>query len=148
MTDEQRMLEANKAAAAIYYAKHGEPIEVSMAAISPDVIYHGRSDSPPSLEMWIEREKRFRRAMSDITTTVHRQTAEGDMVATHWTLEATHSGQLMDYAPSGKRITMASMCFDRVVDGLVVEHWGVRDLLSVLRTIGVVPKFTPKKPAG
>ncbi|MBC2777031.1 ester cyclase [Parasphingopyxis marina] len=145
MSDEKALLEANKAAAAVYYAKHAEPVEVSMAAISKDVIYHGRADSPPSLDMWIEREIRFRKAMSDIETTVHRQTAEGDMVATHWTLEATHSGRLMDYEASGKRIKMASMCFDRVVDGLVVEHWGVRDLLNVLRTIGAVAKFTPKK---
>jgi predicted ester cyclase len=145
MDDERARLEANKAAAAIYYARHAAPIKVSMAAISKDVIYHGRADSPPTLEMWIEREERFRRAMSDIATTIHRQTAEGDLVATHWTLEAVHTGALMDYPPSGKRIKMASMCFDRVVDGLVVEHWGVRDLLSVLREIGAVPRFTPKK---
>lgn len=143
--NDRAVLEANKAAAAIYYAKHAEPIEVSMAAISKDVIYHGRADSPPTLALWIEREARFRRAMSDITTRIHRQTAEGDLVATHWTLEATHTGRLMDYPASGKRIRMNSMCFDRVVDGLVVEHWGVRDLLSVLREIGAVPRFTPNK---
>lgn len=146
MSHEQARLEAIKAAAATYYAEHGAPIEISMASISKDVIYHGRADSPPTLALWIEREHRFRRAMSNIKTTIHRQTAEGDMVATHWTLEATHTGQLMDYPPSGKRIRMQSMCFDRVVDGLVVEHWGVRDLLSVLREIGAVAKFTPKKP--
>jgi predicted ester cyclase len=145
MDAEQAQLAANKAAAAIYYAKHAEPIEASMAAISKDVIYHGRADSPPTLAMWIEREERFRRAMSNIVTTIHRQAAEGDLVATHWSLEATHTGRLMDYEPSGKRIKMKSMCFDRVVDGLVVEHWGVRDLLSVLREIGAVPRFTPKQ---
>jgi predicted SnoaL-like aldol condensation-catalyzing enzyme len=134
MDAEQAQLAANKAAAAIYYAKHAEPIEASMAAISKDVIYHGRADSPPTLAMWIEREERFRRAMSNIVTTIHRQAAEGDLVATHWSLEATHTGRLMK-----------SMCFDRVVDGLVVEHWGVRDLLSVLREIGAVPRFTPKQ---
>ena len=131
--------------AAIYYREHAAPVDVSMRGISADVYYHGRADSPPNLDMWRAREDRFRRAMSDITTTVLTQVCEGDLVATHWILEATHSGRLMDYPPSGKRIRMQSICFDRVVDGKVVEHWGVRDLLSVLREIGVVPKFNPQR---
>jgi predicted ester cyclase len=120
-------------------------MEVSMSGMSPDVVYHGRQDSPPTLALWKEREERFRAAMSDIKGTVLRQTAEGDMVATHWELQAVHSGLFMGrYPPSGKTIVMNSMCFDRVVDGKVVEHWGVRDLLNVLREIGAVEKFTPQ----
>ncbi|MCM8732049.1 ester cyclase [Hephaestia sp. GCM10023244] len=132
-----------KAIAAIYYAEHAAPMAQSMRAIAGHVIYHNRPGAPTSLQMWQDREVRFRRAMSEITTTIHRQIAEGDLVTTQWTLEAVHTGRLMDYPASGKRIRMASMCIDRVVDGLVVEHWGVRDLLSVLRAIGVVPTFQP-----
>jgi len=135
-----------KAIAAIYYAEHAAPMEQSMRAISQDVVYHNRPGAPTSLQMWKDREIRFRRAMSDITTTIHRQIAEGDLVTTHWTLEAVHTGRLMDYPASGKRIRMASMCIDRIAGGLVVEHWGVRDLLSVLRAIGVVPTFQPPPP--
>jgi len=139
-------LDGIKAIAAIYYAEHAAPMAQSMRAIAADVIYHNRPGKPPTLQAWQDRELRFRRAMSEITTTVHRQIAEGDLVTTHWTIEALHSGRLMDYPASGKRIRMASMCIDRVVGGLVVEHWGVRDLLSVLRAIGVVETFQPPAP--
>lgn len=135
--------DAIKAVAAIYYAEHAAPMEQSMRAIAEDVIYHNRPGAPTTLQVWKDRENRFRVAMSEITTTVHRQIAEGDLVTTHWTLEAVHSGRLMDYPASGRRIKMDSICIDRVVDGLVVEHWGVRNLLAVLRAIGAVPTFEP-----
>ena len=141
-------IEEKKAVAAIYYAEHAAPMAQSMRGISPDVVYHNRPGAPTTLQQWQERERRFRRAMSEITTTVHRQIAEDDLVTTHWTLEAVHSGTLMHYPATGRRIKMASMCIDRVVDGLVVEHWGVRDLLSVLRAIGVVEPFNPGSFAG
>lgn len=132
-----------KAVAAIYYAEHAAPMEQSMRAIAEDVVYHNRPGAPTTLQLWRDREARFRRAMSEIRTTIHRQIAEGDMVTTHWTLEAVHSGQLMHYPATGKRIRMDSICIDRVVDGKVVEHWGVRNLLAVLREIGAVERFDP-----
>lgn len=131
-----------KAIAAVHYLHLGDP-DRAMSRMSPDVVYHGRPEAPTTLSAWREREKRFHLAMSDIRTTIHRQIAEDDMVVTHWSLSAVHSGRLMTYPASGRPIVMKSMCIDRVVDDQVVEHWGVRDLLSVLRQIGVVETFTP-----
>lgn len=133
-----------KRIAAVHYTHLGQA-DLAMSAMSPDVIYHGRENAPKTLDEWKRRESRFAIAMGDIKTTIERQVAEDDMVATQWTLRAVHRGPLMGYPATGRPIVMKSMCFDRVHGGLVVEHWGVRDLLSVLRAIGAVPVFEPGK---
>lgn len=142
MSETETHLEDIRRIAAVHYIHQGNPA-LSMSAMADDVIYHGRPDAPKTLAEWRKRDERFGAAMSEIETTIDRQVAEGDMVATQWRLTALHTGPLMNYPASGKRIEMKSMCFDRVANGKVVEHWGVRDLLNVLRTIGAVPRFDP-----
>ncbi|MDG4649668.1 ester cyclase [Roseibacterium sp. SDUM158017] len=48
----------------------------------------------------------------------------------------THDGW-MGIAPSGRRITMCSLDFWRVKDGLIRENWVMVDLLDVYRQLGV-----------
>ena len=138
--DSQAENDRNKAVAAVHYLHMGD-LERSMSVIAEDVIYHGRPDDPATFDTWKRRQARFEAAMSEIKVVIHHQIADGDMVATHWSLTARHTGKLMHYPATGRTIHMKSMCVDRVRDGKVVEHWGVRDLLSVLRQIGAVETF-------
>ena len=142
MSTEAKRLAANKAIAAVHYRYLGDP-ERAMSAMADDVIYHGRPGAPATLAVWKERERRFHLAMGDIRTTIQQQIAEGDLVLTYWTLEAIHRGTLMQYPATGRSVVMKSMCIDRIAGDRVVEHWGVRDLLSVLRQIGAVEEFRP-----
>lgn len=130
-----------KAVAAVHYLHYGD--DLAMSALADDVVFHGRPGVPPTLGVLKQRHERFLAAMSDVRTVIHRQVAEGDLVTTHWTLDAVHSGSFMGHAATGLPITMNSMCIDRVVGDRVVEHWGVRDLLNVLRQIGAAPRFDP-----
>ena len=41
-------------------------------------------------------------AYPDLTYTVEKQVAEGDMVVTRWTAHGTHKGEVMGVFPSGK----------------------------------------------
>jgi predicted ester cyclase len=53
---------------------------------------------------------------------------------------ATHRGEFMGIPPTGKRVDVQLidiMGFDD--DGLVCEHWGVADMLSLMQQLGVVP---------
>ena len=54
---------------------------------------------------------------------------------------ATHQGEFLGVAPTGKRMGMQLidiMRFDE--NGLVCEHWGVADMLSLMQQLGVVPE--------
>jgi len=56
------------------------------------------------------------------------------------TVTGTHNGEFMGTPPTGKSVEIQLidiMGFD--VDGLINEHWGVADMLSLLQQIGAVP---------
>jgi predicted ester cyclase len=65
--------------------------------------------------------------------------ADGETVAVLGTMVATHEGDLMGIAPTGKRVAALQSHWFRVVDGKITEHWAVRDDLGMLRQLGVMP---------
>lgn len=75
----------------------------------------------------------------DAHDTVEQQTIDGEWVTTRTTLRATHTGSFMGLSPSGKSITMLTISLDQVIDGKVVEHFGVADWASALSTMGLIP---------
>jgi steroid delta-isomerase-like uncharacterized protein len=81
--------------------------------------------------------------------------AVDDVVACRITMTGTHQGTpdlpfvlgglLADVPPTGKRIEVASQHWFRVHDGEIVEHWAVRDDLTMGRQLGLVPP-SPTRP--
>jgi predicted ester cyclase len=59
-------------------------------------------------------------------------------VTTRTTLRGTHLGVFMGVAPTGKTIEIMNISLDQVIQGKVVEHFGVSDWLRVLITFGIV----------
>jgi predicted ester cyclase len=78
-------------------------------------------------------------SLSDVALTVEDMVAEGDRVATRWTLTALHTGDFMGVAPTTRRITIRGMIMDRFVDGRVVEAWDSFDAYGVLTQLGAIP---------
>ena len=71
-------------------------------------------------------------AFPDLTVTVEQQIAEGDLVATRWTAEGTHSGALFGIERTDRRVRVSAMHVHRVHEGRFVEHWEVIDLHGLL----------------
>ena len=70
---------------------------------------------------------------------VHAAMSDGDRVMLWLTLHATHTGngfpRLVDLPVSGKKIDWPQVHMFRLADGLVVEHWAVRDDAGLLDQI-------------
>ncbi len=77
--------------------------------------------------------------LSEAVLTVDDMVAEGNRVATRWTMTAIHSGNFMGVPPTDQRITMQGMTIDRFVDGKVVEGWDSFDMYGVLKQMGAIP---------
>lgn|SRR5690606_12772660 len=75
------------------------------------------------------------KGFSDFSIEIHEQIGEGDMVATRKTITATHTGEIMGHAPTGKRVTMNVMDFVRLKDGKYVDHWGRNDIMQVIQEL-------------
>jgi steroid delta-isomerase-like uncharacterized protein len=80
-----------------------------------------------------------------VRVTVEHQVAEGDYVATRYTMRGRHDREFMGVPPTGREVTVSGMCLSRCRDGKVVEEWEVWDALGLARQIGAAgePTGTP-----
>jgi predicted ester cyclase len=83
-------------------------------------------------------------AFPDMRMDVEDMIASGDKVVARVTATATHQGEFMGVAGTGSRVEVQLIDIMRFDDGgLVCEHWGVADLLTLLQQIGAVPAGPP-----
>lgn len=79
-------------------------------------------------------------AFPDMRLDVDDLLVDGDKTVARVSVTATHDGEFMGVPPTGKHVEMQLidiMRFDE--DGLVCEHWGVADMLSLMQQLGVGP---------
>jgi predicted ester cyclase len=82
---------------------------------------------------------RLLRVFPDVQVTIEDLIAEDDKVVSRNRVTGTHRGDLMGHAPTGKPITYNEIFVFRFADGRVAETWGVVDVFSVMRQLGVFP---------
>ena len=58
----------------------------------------------------------FRSAMPDLRVLVEDMIAESDKVATRYTLEGTHRGELFGVPPTGQRLSIKSISVERMLE--------------------------------
>jgi steroid delta-isomerase-like uncharacterized protein len=78
-------------------------------------------------------------AFSDRRVVIEDQLADGDKVATRWTVTAIHSGEFQGIPATGRRGSMSGISIDRLAGGKIVESWEVTDDAGLLRQLGVLP---------
>jgi steroid delta-isomerase-like uncharacterized protein len=81
----------------------------------------------------------YRNAFPDIHFTVDEQIAEGDKVVTRWTAHGIHKGELAGIPAAGKSSTVTGISVDKVVNGMIVENWGIFDQFGMMQQLGVIP---------
>ena len=110
--------------------------------VAPDHVDHGPS-TLPGMPTGPEGSKMvvtiYRNAFPDIHFTIDEQIAEGDKVVTRWTGRGTHKGELAGIPATGKSATVTGMGVDRIVNGKIVESWGIFDQFGMMQQLGVIP---------
>jgi predicted ester cyclase len=66
---------------------------------------------------------------------IHEQIGENDLVTTRKTIHATHLGEIMGHAPTGKKVTMNVIDIVRIKDGKYLDHWGRNDIMQVIQEL-------------
>ena len=82
-------------------------------------------------------------AFPDVHFTIDEQIAEGDKVVTRWTAHGTHKGELVGIPATGKSSTVTGINVDRIVNGKIVESWGIFDQFGMMQQLGVIPMPEP-----
>jgi len=82
---------------------------------------------------------RLLRVYPDLHITVEDLIEEGDTVVSRNTVTGTHQGEYMGIAPTGKPVTYNEIFIFRFASGRIAETWGVVDVFSQMRQLGVIP---------
>ncbi len=106
--------------------------------ISPSFLNHAAPGSPPGPASFRQLVLFYRNAFPDVKFTIEDILADGDKVVMRNSFSGTHQGTFMGIAPTGRRVSQEQIHIVRVANGQVVEHWAVRDDLSLLRQLGVM----------
>lgn len=136
------MSEENKAAARRFYEEFMPQgvIDAADELFSEDFVNHAAPPDAPTGRAGAHHQvEMLAKAFRDQSYDIHHLLGEGDTVAVHCTWNAVHSGEFMGIPATGKPIAQEQIHILRFVDGLVAEHWAVRDNLTMLRQMGIAP---------
>jgi len=82
----------------------------------------------------------FRQGFPDVISAIEDLIAEGDKVVARWRSRATHQGDYLDIAPTGKEVEFTGISFYRIEGGKIAQSWNIEDKLGLMRQMGAFPE--------
>lgn len=101
------------------------------AAITPD------APLPPGPAGIKTIASMFLQAFPDLVMTIEDVIAEDDKVVGRFTETATHKGDFMGIAPTGKQVKFTELAILRIANGQIIESWFQFDSLGLLNQLGL-----------
>ena len=135
-------IERNKAAARRTWEEIFPACDVEALATvtDADVVSRGRRPDEPAGFEGVKRTMLWLATVfSDQRWEVKDLVAEGDLVVCHLTHHGRQTGDLMGIPPTGRTVAYDYVHFLRFRDRKVVEQWSVRDDMTLMRQLGVMP---------
>ena len=124
----------------------GGRLEVTDELIADDLVEHQDygADHAPGAEGVRAVIRSLKRAFPDFRLEIQDVVVAGDVVWTRNVATGTNDGSFLGHPPTGRPIRIDVFDVLRVVDGRVVEHWGVPDRLGVLLQLGLMQRPAPR----
>jgi steroid delta-isomerase-like uncharacterized protein len=110
--------------------------------LAPDFVIH-IPDDYEGVDGLLGMVQVFRSALPDLAVTVDHQFAEGDYVASRFTVRGTHEGELFGAPPTNRQIVVHGITLSRCADGRIAEEWELVDVAGLLQQIGLLPDAAP-----
>ncbi len=138
-------LERNKALTLQMYEEvwNKGNLEFIKQVVSPKFVDH-----PPTRFFEVPRRGRealheaavhFRGAMPDFHDQMIKIVAEGDRVIYLGRITGTFTGEFFQFQPTGKQVSVTGINEFRFEDGIIVERWGIFDVMGMMQQMGVIP---------
>ncbi|MEV5878632.1 ester cyclase [Streptomyces sp. NPDC052101] len=90
----------------------------------------------------LRAEVRMWRGGFDFAFTVEDLLAQGDRACARWTWNATHRGDFLGIAPTGRKVTMTGSTMFRFADnGKIAELWWQHDQLGLMQQLGALDEL-------
>ena len=114
-------------------------IERMAEFISPECcVKMGEKLIPVGIDGMKEHIKATKQTYPDYRMKIIKQFCDGDYVISEFIMEGTHKGEWIGIKPTGKRLVFTGVDFDKVIDGLIVEHGGAVNTFETLFEAGMI----------
>jgi hypothetical protein len=111
----------------------------------PKFVYH-LAAGDFNLEQTKQIIPSINKSFPDADITADDIIAEGDKVVIRYTMRATHTGDYLGVAPTGKKISQTGVNIVRIIKGKIVEEWTINDNFGLMIQLGAIPNpFVPAK---
>jgi steroid delta-isomerase-like uncharacterized protein len=108
--------------------------------VEPDVVIHMQLPVEATGAQALKRVwAMLLRGLPDLHVAIEDLIEEGDKVVSRNTVTGTHQGEYMGIPPTGKPVTYNEIFIFRFARGRIAETWGVVDVYSQMKQLGVVP---------
>jgi steroid delta-isomerase-like uncharacterized protein len=107
---------------------------VAEELVAPDLVFNSPYTPQPTQdrESFLKMLTAVHLAFPDFNLVDHDLIAEGDQIASRWTVYGTHQGELGGMPPSGKKVAITGLSIYRIVNGKIVEGWVQDDTMQQL----------------
>jgi predicted ester cyclase len=106
--------------------------------IHPDCFNH---ELPPGMPQGIEGMTKLmlwlNGAFTGLHYDIHQVIADAANVVVYCTMTGRHTGEFMGIQPTNRDVAFRQIHIVRFKDGKAIEHWAVRDDLTMVRQLGV-----------
>jgi steroid delta-isomerase-like uncharacterized protein len=130
--------DSSKALVRRYFEHVVNRVDRSAAAelVADDVVFHSPYTPQPTRDRasFLQMLDAVHAALHDFRLVDHDLVAEGDRVASRWTVHGVHRGELAGFRPSGRALAISGLSIYRIADGRIAEGWVQDDTLTLLAT--------------
>lgn len=98
----------------------------------------------PTKDGVLEFFRMYRTAFPDLRMDPEEVLVSGDKTVTRARATGTHQGELMGMPPTGRSVDVKLIDIMQFNDaGMIREHWGLVDMLSMMQQLGAIPEGPP-----
>lgn len=108
--------------------------------VTPDFTANVAGNPPMDAEAFEQFLMVFYNAFSNFSHTFQDILAEDDKVVFRVMARATHTGDFMGVAATGRNVTVGQIGMARIVDGRISEVWNSPDQVALMQQIGMIPQ--------
>ena len=113
--------------------------------LTDDFVEHEETPGlAPTKDGVLEFFRMYRAAFPDLTMSAEEVLVSGDKTVARARATGTHQGEMMGMPPTGKSIDVKLIDIMQFNDaGMICEHWGLVDMLSMMQQLGAIPEGPP-----
>jgi steroid delta-isomerase-like uncharacterized protein len=116
-------------------------IDGAVAFLADDFVEHEEAPGiPPTKEGTKQLFTMLRGGFPDLRFDAEDIFSSGERVVARSIVSGTHQNAVMGIPATGKRIAVADFAILRFGDdGLIHDHWGLMDMMTMMQQLGVLP---------